>query len=291
MFRGIFLFLLIVLSLNVFGQTGFLTGQESKGLNRICYYNVAGSVLPVVFGAASICPISYDFSTQNQPNNSSLHLQKPDFLDIRKALGVDQPQSYADQFRKGQEDKQRLLKLKAERQLLETQNKILQQQLKAQEENKISQKQQYVAELALRAKEAEKARNMPQLAYYVQLLANEFPNNAEYLNQLGYYLVTETDQYQTAKVILEQAIKVHPSGLYLDSYGWCLFKLRDYEGAVAVLERAYRKHKHPVIASHLGRAMFNVDRIEEAEELLRKAKKKFPNDPKLLKTMHDLVIK
>ncbi len=36
----------------------FKTGEEIKGLNKICYYSYAGSTYTKVISSASVCPIS-----------------------------------------------------------------------------------------------------------------------------------------------------------------------------------------------------------------------------------------
>ena len=42
-------------------KTGFLTGETSQGMGKICYYNVVGTTMTKNVGAAQICPISAQF--------------------------------------------------------------------------------------------------------------------------------------------------------------------------------------------------------------------------------------
>ena len=43
------------------GQTGFLTLEQTSGLNKICYYNVLGSTKTLTVSSVSLCPVSYRF--------------------------------------------------------------------------------------------------------------------------------------------------------------------------------------------------------------------------------------
>ena len=41
--------------------TGFLTGETTQGMGKVCYYNVVGTTMTLNVGAASICPIPAKF--------------------------------------------------------------------------------------------------------------------------------------------------------------------------------------------------------------------------------------
>jgi len=43
------------------GQTGFLTREQTSGLNKICYYNVLGSTKTLTVSSVSLCPKSYEY--------------------------------------------------------------------------------------------------------------------------------------------------------------------------------------------------------------------------------------
>jgi len=41
--------------------TGFLSGERTSGMNKICYYDVLGSTYTLNIGMTDLCPLSYDF--------------------------------------------------------------------------------------------------------------------------------------------------------------------------------------------------------------------------------------
>jgi len=55
------LILLFTLSSIANAATGFLTGERTSGMNKICYYDVLGSTYTLNIGAVDLCPLSYDF--------------------------------------------------------------------------------------------------------------------------------------------------------------------------------------------------------------------------------------
>lgn len=38
--------------------TCFKTGEQTSGMNKICYYNCVGSAAAITVGAAQLCPLS-----------------------------------------------------------------------------------------------------------------------------------------------------------------------------------------------------------------------------------------
>ena len=42
-------------------QTGFLTGERTSGMNKVCFYNVVGSTKTLTVSAVSLCPLNYQF--------------------------------------------------------------------------------------------------------------------------------------------------------------------------------------------------------------------------------------
>ena len=41
--------------------TGFLSGEQISGTNKICYYDVMGSTHSINVSVTTICPLTYDF--------------------------------------------------------------------------------------------------------------------------------------------------------------------------------------------------------------------------------------
>ena len=53
--------LLIILVSIANATTGFLTGERTGGMNKICYYDVLGSTYTLNISAVELCPLSYEF--------------------------------------------------------------------------------------------------------------------------------------------------------------------------------------------------------------------------------------
>jgi hypothetical protein len=47
--------------------TGFLVGERTQGMSKLCFYDVLGETYPITLSAISLCPLSYDFIT-SPPN-------------------------------------------------------------------------------------------------------------------------------------------------------------------------------------------------------------------------------
>lgn len=80
------------------------------------------------------------------------------------------------------------------------------------------------------------------------------PNDDAAANYLGYMWAEQGKHLDSAKVLLEMALKNDPdNGAYLDSYGWVFFKMGDLRNAEKyILEAIKQINDDPVIYSHLG---------------------------------------
>lgn len=54
-------FIIANLGVSANATIGFLTGERTSGLNKICFYNVLGSTYTLNIKSIELCPLSYDF--------------------------------------------------------------------------------------------------------------------------------------------------------------------------------------------------------------------------------------
>jgi tetratricopeptide (TPR) repeat protein len=92
------------------------------------------------------------------------------------------------------------------------------------------------------------------------------PDNAVYLNYLGYSLLDRDLQLDEAEQLIARAFAAQPeNGAIIDSMGWAAFIRGRYAEAVELLERARAAEPaDPTIADHLGDALWKVGRRIEA---------------------------
>ena len=86
--------------------------------------------------------------------------------------------------------------------------------------------------------------------------------------------------------MIERALDLEPNEpAIIDSYGWVLFKLKQFEEAVVQLKRAYALQPDAEIGAHLGEALWAVGQIEDAKAVFQEAFELNPEHPVLLKTL------
>lgn len=92
------------------------------------------------------------------------------------------------------------------------------------------------------------------------------PDNAIYLNYLGYSLLDRNLKLDEAEALIARAYAAQPeNGAIIDSMGWAAFVRGRYEDAVALLEKARAAEPaDPTVADHLGDALWRVGRRIEA---------------------------
>lgn len=92
------------------------------------------------------------------------------------------------------------------------------------------------------------------------------PDNAIYLNYLGYSLLDRGLKLDEAEALIARAFAAEPeNGAIIDSMGWAAFMRGRYEEAVELLEKARAAEPaDPTIADHLGDALWRVGRRIEA---------------------------
>ncbi len=92
------------------------------------------------------------------------------------------------------------------------------------------------------------------------------PDNAIFLNYLGYSLLDRRVKIDEAKAHIRRAYEASPeSGAIIDSMGWAEYVSGNYAEAVRLLERARAAEPaDPTVADHLGDALWKAGRRFEA---------------------------
>ena len=115
--------------------------------------------------------------------------------------------------------------------------------------------------------DTQKARNV------LERLHEEFPEDAEIANSLGYFLAEKGQDLEKAQRLIDLALQHSPgSGAFLDSMGWVLYRQGDLEGAFDYLIQAVNVlPDDPVILEHLGMVMIELGQHQEGETMLRRS--------------------
>jgi tetratricopeptide (TPR) repeat protein len=105
-----------------------------------------------------------------------------------------------------------------------------------------------------------------------RILARE-PNNANALNNLGYFLTERNERLPEALEMIQRAVRAEPTNSsYLDSLGWIYYKLGQLEEAERYLSDAARRNPSSVaIQEHLGDLLERRGKRAEARAAWQKA--------------------
>lgn len=119
----------------------------------------------------------------------------------------------------------------------------------------------------------EQAGDWPRAEAALRQAVNLQPDNAIYLNYLGYSLLDRGLKLAEARDLITRAFKAAPdNGAIIDSMGWVEFKAGNYAEAVRLLEQARAAEPaDPTIADHLGDALWRAGRRIEARHMWRSA--------------------
>ncbi|MCX7727576.1 MAG: tetratricopeptide repeat protein, partial [Chitinispirillaceae bacterium] len=92
------------------------------------------------------------------------------------------------------------------------------------------------------------------------------PDNPLTLNYLGYMWAEKGKNLDSAKILIEKALKRDPlNGAIIDSYGWVFYQLGKYDSALVYLTKASQRiSDDPIIFSHLGDALVKLKNYKEA---------------------------
>ncbi len=79
------------------------------------------------------------------------------------------------------------------------------------------------------------------------------PDNILLLNNYAYHLSEIGEKLTEAKEMSKKTLEKEPNNAsYLDTYGWILFKLKDYKNAAIYIEKAIKLGKNETLYDHLG---------------------------------------
>jgi Flp pilus assembly protein TadD len=117
----------------------------------------------------------------------------------------------------------------------------------------------------------------------------EQPENAAALNALGYTLADQTERYEEAEVLIQQAYILQPlEPSIIDSMGWVAFKRGRYAEAEEFLRRAWRLDRNAEIGAHLGEVLWVSGQREEAVKAWSDAQDVDSANPVLMETLERL---
>jgi tetratricopeptide (TPR) repeat protein len=104
-----------------------------------------------------------------------------------------------------------------------------------------------------------------------------FPDNILLMNNYAYHLAERGKKLQEALAMSKKTIDKEPeNSSYLDTYGWILFKLRDYKNALIYCEKANRIGSNAELLEHIGDI---YEALEEIPKALRHWKLSLDKDP------------
>ncbi len=111
----------------------------------------------------------------------------------------------------------------------------------------------------------------------IKQLYQKYPDNDGMLNMYGYYLADENKQLDAAESMLDKALSINPEeAAYMDSYGWLLYRKKDYNGALEWLKKAEAEMgEDGELSYHFYMVYKALGDEAKAAEYLKKADKKF----------------
>ncbi|ODC02640.1 hypothetical protein BFW38_02860 [Terasakiispira papahanaumokuakeensis] len=128
--------------------------------------------------------------------------------------------------------------------------------------------------------------NIPAMEADLRALLEDDPNNALYLNALGYTLVDETQRTSEGLMLIRKAHALDEDAPeIIDSLGWALFKLGQPEEAREHLERAYQLMPEEEIGTHLAEVLWALGEHDQAHQLIRQMKQQLSKTPLLDKLL------
>ncbi|TGD81499.1 tetratricopeptide repeat protein [Hymenobacter wooponensis] len=99
-------------------------------------------------------------------------------------------------------------------------------------------------------------------------------NNAQALNNYSYYLSLRGEKLDKAKEMASKLVKQNPDNdTYLDTYGWVLYRLKDYTGARQQFELALKTTKDATVIEHYGDVLYQLGERDKALAEWQRAQK------------------
>lgn len=123
----------------------------------------------------------------------------------------------------------------------------------------------------------------------LRFLLKKEPNNANYLNALGYTLLVRSQQYSEAIDLISSAYRLDPDNpAVIDSLGWGYFLNGNFVKAESLLNKAWGLLPDAEIAAHYGEALWAQEKYDEAVAVWQEALNGSPNHPSLKETLNRL---
>lgn len=123
----------------------------------------------------------------------------------------------------------------------------------------------------------------------LEQLVEDFPEDAGFLNALGYLLTDEMGRHDEALDYLRRALAAEPdNAAIIDSMGWVLFHLGEHESALDYLERAFALFPDPEVAAHIVDTHWALGNREQALQLLRESLEEHADSAHLLEVQQRL---
>jgi len=129
----------------------------------------------------------------------------------------------------------------------------------------------------LRGELAERQKHFEPAEVFFRQVLDLDPANALTLNYYGYMLADKSTRLTEALKLIRKAVEQEPmNGAYLDSLGWCYFKMGDYELAEDNLRKAVdRDQTDPTVHDHLADLYEKTGRVRQAAAQWEIALKQF----------------
>jgi len=106
-----------------------------------------------------------------------------------------------------------------------------------------------------------------------------YPDNILLLNNYAYHLSERGERLKEALEMSKKTIQKEPeNSSYLDTYGWIMFKLKDYKNAAIYIEKAIKAGKNETLLDHLGDIYEAMDEIVKALKAWNEALKLNPDN-------------
>ena len=106
----------------------------------------------------------------------------------------------------------------------------------------------------------------------LEQLVEDYPEDAGFLNALGYLLTDELGRHDEALPLLRRALAAEPDNpAIIDSMGWVLFHLGELESALDYLERAFALFPDPEVAAHIVDTHWALGNRKQAMQLLNES--------------------
>lgn len=123
-----------------------------------------------------------------------------------------------------------------------------------------------------------------------QKALKENPDAYTLLDSYSYHLALRGDNLEKAQQMSQRSNELKPNEPRLqDTYGWILYKMKNYEGAKEWLEKAMQNggEEMPTILEHFGDVLFQMNQKEEAFLYWQKAQEKGSSSELLEKKIAD----